>query len=880
EGGVKVVEEGVLGDEAADVDFSVFGAAEDGGGLAAVARSSRDTAAEAAASEAAVDGDLSWLYRHLKRADAAEGMPEEDKAVGYLSQRREYECGLEEALVTAPFETYDVRRGSALPRGSIFGFRLRSSNRRVGVFKGIIRIIRDPRKTPPPVALESLLRPEQYLVRVYVMDGRDFIPTDGNSGDPYLVLTLGDEKVSDRKRYIPKTLSPQFYRCLEIKANLPGPSRLHIAAWDYDYVTFDDFIGETIVDLEDRWFDKRWQSFGLAQQTDERLATRPVEDRTLFSPTFFGSCGQLRMWVDILRPGDAAKYPMIDITPPPPRKFQFRVVVWRARGVATNDKLTNMNDMYARVWLEGMRPMETDTHWRAKGGKASFNWRFLWDIELPYKFAYLNVQLWDRDILKWNDCIAEVQVDLSALFKRAQFQDSVYRIFDDARRHKNGGVDPDESSRQGSVTVRSDGKAPSVYGEDSAPVPQADDAAVSAMAAADKRWSKAAKLKSTAAALTSPRPAMAAPGGAIGPGDDDWDEGSAGDPHEAVDDEMAAKRRHERMVKAMEKARRKAEKKRRKQRAEARGRIKRSPTEDAENIALDLVTREERERLLQDRDPDRQQTELDTMAVTLADDEEKANEAKETISTVKSLMGFPQHPKAEHAKWLPCTCNYRNGKYFPTKRGELLVSAELVPEELVQAVPAGRGRSQPNMNPILPPPAGRLRFSLNPFYLGNAICGPRLFQQCLICFCLLIIILVFALGGPAIQVLVDMYNIIPWPANLIIFAIVFVCLCGPTVLLCVRSCIRQAVLAAIESRPDGPDDHSVLGDKDEERGIEKGGVQDAVGAEAGPGGNFGRSAAEPTSDPNKPDYGYAEDEEELMFLRDAAIISRQRGMKR
>lgn len=934
--GAQVVEEAVLGDAAADIDFRLYAGADEDGGLAAVAGANRDEAAEEVAGEAVSGGDLSWLYRHLKRADAAEGLPAEDKAVGYLSGRREYDCGLEEALVSAPFETYDVRRGSALPRGNIFGFRLRSTNRRVGVFKGIVRIIKDPKKTPPPVALESLLKPEKYLVRVYAMDGRDFMPMDGMTSDPYLVLSLGDERISDRRNYIPKTLSPGFFRCYEIPALLPGPSRLHIAAWDYDFVTFDDFIGETVVDIEDRWFDQRWQSLGMSRQTDERLAPRPVEDRTLHSPTFFGSCGQLRLWIDILTPGDAARFAKIDITPPPPRPFQLRVIVWRARDVASGDRMTSMNDLYTRCWIEGQRPQETDTHWRAKGGKGSFNWRFKFDIELPYDHPVLTFQLWDRDILKWNDCIAESSVDISPFFRKARFAEKPYQVFDDNRRRLGGGEDadaegdddpqaqggtdgdegsesaPSSSSSSGDDAddgSGSDAAAGVGAGEDVVARPIADDADIEAGREAEARWARAAAMGKSAETLRGARKrwsadrrrSAAAAAAASGAGewiagDDDGGEAllDEGDPIEAVggaDEEGLAEQAAERarmqvLQKAMAKARRKAARAQRKaaearreQRAKARGRIVRSPTEEAENIALDLVTKEERDRILGDWDPEREETELDKMALQVASDQSQATEAAETINSFRTMLGIPQHPKAENSKWIPCVTNYVDGRYQPRKRGEVLVSVELVPGDMVESYPAGRGRAAPNMNPMLPPPAGRMRFSLNPFYLGNAICGPALFQRCLICLCLLIAVVVMVMGGPFLTSIAEWYSIIGWPTNFIILSVVLVVCCGPTICLCVRSCVRESILAALEARPDGKDDHEVLGDAEGERGVESGGVQSSQGAEAGPGGNFGRSAAEPTSS-GEADYGFMEEEEREMFLRDAALLARARGMRR
>ena len=40
--------------------------------------------------------------------------------------------------------------------------------------------------------------------------------------------------------------------------------------------------------------------------------------------------------------------------------------------------------------------------------------------------------------------------------------------------------------------------------------------------------------------------------------------------------------------------------------------------------------------------------------------------------------------------------------------------------------PAGFGRSDPNSNPTLPKPTGRLKFTLNPFSLFFGLLGPKL----------------------------------------------------------------------------------------------------------------------------------------------------------
>ena len=54
-------------------------------------------------------------------------------------------------------------------------------------------------------------------------------------------------------------------------------------------------------------------------------------------------------------------------------------------GVKACDEFTNMNDLFCRVWMNEETAQESDTHWRAKRGKGSFNWRFKFPITWPRK---------------------------------------------------------------------------------------------------------------------------------------------------------------------------------------------------------------------------------------------------------------------------------------------------------------------------------------------------------------------------------------------------------------------------------------------------------------------------------------------------------------
>jgi len=79
--------------------------------------------------------------------------------------------------------------------------------------------------------------------------------------------------------------------------------------------------------------------------------------------------------------------------------------------------------------------------------------------------------------------------------------------------------------------------------------------------------------------------------------------------------------------------------------------------------------------------------------------------------------------------------------------GDLAISVEIVPWEIAEAQPVGSGRSEPNQNPYLPPPTGRMQFSFNPFRTAYDIIGPAgCLKISLCCFCLVLCIGIAVLG--------------------------------------------------------------------------------------------------------------------------------------
>jgi len=96
-----------------------------------------------------------------------------------------------------------------------------------------------------------------------------------------------------------------------------------------------------------------------------------------------------------------------------------------------------------------------------------------------------------------------------------------------------------------------------------------------------------------------------------------------------------------------------------------------------------------------------------------------------------------EDPDLEAAKfWLPVRKRNKN-----THQGKVLLSIQLVPIEEVDKLPAGKGRREPNTNPTLPKPVGRLKFTLNPFKMLSRLVGPKYCRKLMgYCCCLLCIV--------------------------------------------------------------------------------------------------------------------------------------------
>lgn len=175
----------------------------------------------------------------------------------------------------------------------------------VGEFKGMFKIypLPDDPSTPPPPRQFRKLPPngnEECVVRVYVIQAQGLQPKDTNGKcDPYVKITLGKKTINDHENYIPCTLDPVFGKMFEISCSLPLDKDLKVMLYDHDMLSKDEKIGETLIDLENRFLSRHGAACGLPQSyslsgvnqwrhqlTPRQLLLRVCERRNLKRPIY------------------------------------------------------------------------------------------------------------------------------------------------------------------------------------------------------------------------------------------------------------------------------------------------------------------------------------------------------------------------------------------------------------------------------------------------------------------------------------------------------------------------------------------------------------------------------------------------------------------
>jgi len=694
-----------------------------------------------------------------------------DWAVG----RKKLEEELEVELKTTPFETYELMRGSA--QKSLLGG---TTLKVVGKLKGLVRVMQEEDEEPllSPELMSQLLTPEKYVVRVYVLTGKGLAAMDFNmqgqpaNSDPYLKIDLGKESYNGRDHYVEDVKDVDLYKMIEFACELPGTSQLKVALWDADLIGTDDLIGKTTIDLEDRWFDGRWQKLGEENikmpgsdpndPTKVRWQTKPIERRSIYVPSKTMGQGVIEMWVDIMKPEVSSAFPPDDVSLPPKQIFEVRVVIWKAKNVPPQDTLEGMSDLFVKCWPEGCDPAETDTHWRAKKGKASWNWRLIFDVELGHntramKFPYLHLQLWDRDILKWNDCAGEGTINIGRYYRKAYKRNLALKLFE---------------TKKGAAARRGpkDSKFKRVEVEDTVEdIPyeeEEEDEGEEGEEGGEGEGGRGASADSTGDTVNSPlvtnasdppkeenKPAFTPMSQLLPPraekdsddedSDDDLADAGLGAIPSAVPQDGKQKLNivpGQPLRRKKEKPKEKKTKKEEPPKKTILQRLMFWRKDPAKEKAMKLdeqgnpMLDEEGNPLLEEDDEEegKDGEEEEEEEEKKEDDE---GELKALVTSFKNMTGL-WDIDPEDSAWYHLESKDKNDPTDVTPMGSICYSVQIWPKDKAMVMQAGAARSEPNSNPFLPPPTGRFKFSWNPFVLGSELCGPALCAQffcCLLC---------------------------------------------------------------------------------------------------------------------------------------------------
>ena len=277
---------------------------------------------------------------------------------------------------------------------------------------------------------KEILRSVDVVIRVYVIDARFTKSMDINSeNDSYLVVKLDKKKIKEDKKIMDRN-NPKFFSTFVFEHTLPGPSDLKVKFYDYDPIKFDEFIGETIIDIERRFFDQQWRNF----------ENHPIETRPIYHPSSSVEIGSCRLFVEMY---DKSKKipPVRNINPRPTVELELRIIVWEIWDIASQD-FEDVSDLFVEARLPSFdMSMKTDTHYRAQGGFGSFNWRIKFRIKIDEYFspekANIDFRIYDRDLFKSNDYVSSTSVNIASLIEKTLYEETRQAYFGQDENEKN-----------------------------------------------------------------------------------------------------------------------------------------------------------------------------------------------------------------------------------------------------------------------------------------------------------------------------------------------------------------------------------------------------------------------------------------------------------
>jgi len=392
------------------------------------------------------------------------------------------------------------------------------------------------------------------------------------------------------------------------------------------------------------------------------------------------------------------------------------------------------------------------------------------------KFPYLHLQLWDRDVLKWNDCAGEGAIDLGKFYRKAYKRNVAIKMFET----KKGGVAKRANKREKlSRQVRdTEDDIPPTEDND-----EDDDNVMNPLTSSSlaldgveteggvEEQKSDINGRRRASLSVADRENDIAKGFIIGPAvsphanrlmmpprnepdsdDDDYVDGVDSDDDDDFDMDLIDDDDDDDGNKISKSPHKPPQKKRRifikhpsylppkrmrKKKVSQKKKTGEDPAVPSSAVTSSswlsrlMFWRKEPAYLLDDDGNfilDEDGNKIVAAENDSSTEDEKSDdndELRALINSFKNMTGLWDIDPEDSAWYHLVRKDKNDPKAKDIAMGSICFSVQIWPKDKADMMKSGAGRSEPNTNPFCPPPTGRLQFTWNPFVMGAELLGPK-----------------------------------------------------------------------------------------------------------------------------------------------------------
>ena len=260
---------------------------------------------------------------------------------------------------------------------------------------------------------QHILTKHNAITRIYILELRN-IPS--HNCTPYITINHGNKQLITTETLSSTSTNNSHYKLYkhyDILTELPGTNTITIQVHSYDPIFPDELIGETTIDIEDRYFDSKWQA----------LHFKPIETRSLKRNDIQRIQGEILLWIELIEQSE--RYQLQTpwyIQPHPFIELICVFIVYETEDLQCLD-VEGTSDVYVSIYTNDNERISTDIHYRCSNGNASFNYRLILPIHLPQCNGILHVNAYDNDILSKDDYIGGTTIDLTSIINDVTYLD-------------------------------------------------------------------------------------------------------------------------------------------------------------------------------------------------------------------------------------------------------------------------------------------------------------------------------------------------------------------------------------------------------------------------------------------------------------------------